>query len=232
MNPSSTSFDIALKEIPHYKSFPAMMPYIGKDYISPIHSKLLILGESFYLPEESTVHLDAVQWYSSNESLLSRCTEIECEDEVKWINCRGLLEDPWNQPGHKMYRELNACLGELNLPSHDRAVSHICYTNTFMRPAIEGASLKKICVPQDFAVSIEVLTKVISILTPDLVIFASKWAWDSIGWIIEERVSGSSFDFVSHPAGHFSGRFWNGPAYPHGRKKFISLLKKWASKIE
>lgn len=68
-----------------------MMPYIGADYISALHSKLLILGESFYLPKESTIHLDPVAWYSSNQGLLA-ITENECEDEVKWINCRELLE--------------------------------------------------------------------------------------------------------------------------------------------
>ena len=129
-----------------------------------------------------------------------------------------------------MYRELNACLGELNLPSHDRPVSHICYTNTFMRPAIEGDSLKNICVPQDFAMSIEVLTKVISILKPDLVIFASKWAWDSVGWRIAEQVSGVTFGFACHPT--TGGRYWNKKVYPHGREKFISLLTDWASKAE
>jgi hypothetical protein len=96
-----------------------------------------------------------------------------------------------------------------------------------MRPAIEGDSLKNICVPQDFAVSIEVLTKVISILRPDLVIFASKWAWDSVGLRVAELVPGLSFDFASHPAGHF---YWNRESYPHGRNKFVFLLKKWASK--
>lgn len=229
MNPSSTSFDQALKEIAHYTSFPAMLPFVGSDYISANHSKLLILGESFYLPRESTLHKDPVQWYSSNQSLLG-ITEDERETEVDWINCRRLLECVWNNGGHRIYREINGCLDEMNLPYSDRPVSNICYTNTFMRPATtEGGSFFKCCVPQDFAMSIEVLAKVISILTPDLVIFASKGAWDSVGKIVAEQVSGTSFDFVSHPA---DPRHWNVESYEHGRKKFISLLKKWAMNVQ
>jgi hypothetical protein len=230
MNTSVTSFDNALKEISHYRSFPALLPFVGADYVSKAHSKLLILGESFYLPNESTIHKDPASWYASNQGSLT-ITKEENENEVDWINCRGLLECPWNHGGHKMYRELNACLGELNLPSHERPVSHIAYTNAFMRPAIaEGGTFKYCCVPQDIAVSIEVLSKVIATLAPDTVIFASKYAWEAVGIKVAEQFSKTTFSFVCHPT--TGGRYWNKKAYLHGREKFISLLKRWAANSE
>ena len=220
-NPSSNSFDTLLKEITHYQFFPAMLPFVGKDYVSANHSKLLIFGESFYFPEESTLHKDPSKWYSTNQDSLT-------EEEVEYINCRGLLECDWGSPGHKMYRELNSCLTELNLPSLDRPVSHVCFTNTFMRPARDsGGSFRHCCAERDVVASIDILTRVISTLSPDLVIFTSKYAWDAVGWRVAGQVSATTFDFVSHPADPFH---WNVKSYEQGREKFRSLLRKWATK--
>jgi hypothetical protein len=199
-----------------------MAPFVGQDYISANHSKLLIFGESFCFPPESTLHKDPIKWYSANQSLLS-------DYEVQWINCRGLLECPWGEDGHKMYHVLNGCLKELDLPSQDRPISHICYTNTFLRPADSGISFRSRCVPQDVVVSIDTLTKVVAVLAPDLVIFASKYAWEVVGQRVAEQVTGTAFDFVSHPTAHF---YWDVESYPHGREKFRSLLNKWATKPE
>ncbi len=220
-NPSSNSFDSSLKEISHYQSFPAMLPFVGEDYVSANHSKLLIIGESFYFPEESTLHKDPSRWYSTNQDSLT-------VEEVEYLNCRGLLECDWSSPGHKMYRELNSCLAELVLPSLNRPVSHICFTNTFLRPARDsGGSFKHCCVDQDVNVSIDSLTKVIAALAPELVIFTSKYAWDVSGWRVAKQVSGTAFDFVSHPTDPYH---WNVDSYEHGRKKFISLLSRWTAK--
>lgn len=221
MNPSSKAFDLSLMDIAHYQSFPAMLPFVGQGYVSENHLKLLIIGESFYLPEYSTLQKNAGEWYSANQDLLT-------EDEVEWISCRGLLECDWKSGGQRMYAEINRCLAEIDLPSIDRPVSNICYTNTFMRPAIEGGeSFKHCCEEQDIDVSIATLTRVIAALTPDLVIVASKYAWDAVGRSIAKQVSGVTFDFVSHP---LDPRHWNVKSYEHGREKFISLLKKWARK--
>lgn len=222
MNPSSNSFDTSLKEISHYQSFPAMLPFVGQDYVSSNHSKLLVLGESFGFPEESTFHKDPVRWYSKNQNSLT-------EEEVEYIHCRNLLECDWGSPGHEMYRELNRCLVEVGLPSQNRPVSHICYANTFLRPADSGAFFKHCCVEQDVAMSIDVLTRVIAVLAPDLVIFASKYSWEVVGRRIAPQVSGTTFDFVCHPTAHF---YWNVESYNDGRIKFVSLLKKWAIKPE
>lgn len=218
MNPSSRAFDHSLNAIPHYKAFPVMLPFVGVDYVSPQHSKLLILGESFYFPEESTCHKDANRWYATNQATLN-------DEELLYINCRGLLECEWGSPGHKMYREINRCLGEFDLRSQDRPVSHICYTNTFLRPAHDsGGSFKHCCVEKDILESITVLTKVIAALAPDIVIFASKFSWDSVGWRVAQEVPNPAFHFVSHPTDSFH---WNVESYEHGKPKFVSLLKKW-----
>ena len=224
-NQSSKFFDSTLMEILHYQSFPAMLPFVGKDYVLANHSKLLIFGESFYFPKQSTLHNEPSKWYSSRQESLE-------SNEVEHINCRGLLECDWGLRGHRIYRELNSCLAELDLPSPDRPISHICFTNTFMRPARHRGTFKGCCVDRDIELSNEVVARVIKALDPDLVIFASKYAWDMVGGNVAKRFSGITFDFVYHPARHY---WWNGRSNPksheHGRKKFLSLLKnKWAVK--
>ena len=223
MNTSSTDFDTALKGISHYQSFPAMLPFVGKDYISPKHSKLLILGESFYFPKDSTWHRDPSRWYSANQKSLN-------EGEVTYFNCRGLLEGPWHpRTGHAMYLEIKRCLDKFVLPSPDRSISHIAYTNTFMRPAnVPGQSFEHYCKEQDITASVDVLTKVITALSPDLVIFASVYAWGAVGRRLAKHFPETKFDFVCHPT--TGGLHWNRKTCPNGREKFVSLLNKWADK--
>ena len=222
MNPTSKAFDLSLMEIAQYQSFPAMLPFVGQGYVSENRPKLLIIGESFYLPDYSTLQKNACEWYSANQDLLTK-------DEVEWIDCRGLLECDWKSGGQRMYAEISRCLGEIDLPSIDRPVSNICYANTFMRPATDGESFKHCCEERDVVVSIATLTRVIAALTPDLVIFASKYAWDVVGWSLAKQIPGITFDFVCHP---IDPRHWNVTSYEHGRKKFITLLNKWAGKAE
>jgi hypothetical protein len=218
MNPSSTNFDSLLKDIPHYKSYPAMMPFVGENYMSHNHAKLLLLGESFYFPEDSVTHLNPVLWYSGNQSSLT-------EGEIEYIHCRDLLECEWKSAGHKMYRELNGCLGELGLEFRDRAVSLVSYTNTFMRPARDsGGSFMHCCSQQDVETSVETLVRIIQVLKPDTVVFTSVYAWNVVGKTLAGRVDSVAMDFVSHPTDPFH---WNVESYPNGRKKFISLLQNW-----
>ena len=219
MNPSSIQFDSALLAVGHFKSFPAMTPFVGVDYINTNHSKLLILGESFYFPEESILHKEPSTWYASSQASLN-------DEEISHFNCRELLECEWKSDGHKMYREINRCLEEVGVTASERAISHICFTNTFMRPARDpGGSFMHCCSRQDIEISIDVLTKIINAVTPEMVIFSSVFSWNTVGKTLEKQIQGTCFDFVSHPTDPFH---WNVESYPNGRKKFISLLEKWS----
>lgn len=214
-NPSSTAFDAELLKIPHFAAIPAMLPYVGRDYVSKSHGKLLLIGESYYFPEESDIHLNAEKWYGITQDDLNG-------DEVIYIHCRGLLECPWNYPGHAMYRELNRCLAVHGLPYEDRAISHVAFANAFYRPAAEaGESIKNCGVPLDHAKSREITEAMIRVLQPDLVIFVSKYSWDSNGRFVAENLPETVFDFTSHPV---DPRHWNVSTYAHGRGKFMKIL--------
>ena len=216
-NPSQKKFDAELEQLAHYRAFPVMLPYVGGEYAAETHRKLLVLGESFYFPDDSTIHLDASHWYGSEQSRLD-------PEEQEYINCRKLLECDWGSPGHKMYRELNGCLASLGLPHPDRPISNIAFTNAFMRPAsVPGGSFRHCCTALDGERSKETIGGVVRILEPDIVIFASKFSWDVLGGWLAGSSACKKIDFVSHPADPF---YWNRKNYSHGRKKFLGLLAK------
>lgn len=218
-NPSSVAFDSNLQKIEHFQSFPSMLPYVGGDYESTDHVKLLLIGESFYFPKESTIHLDAGRWYSESESALALNAA-----EVEFFGCRGLVECPWKADGHEMYREINRCLDTLGLHYSERAISHVAYMNAYFRPASKhGESFKHGCTPLDRTKSWEITEQVLSAIQPDLVVYVSKYAWDNVGRHLATRLKGPEFRFTSHPAGQF---YWNRSGYAHGRPKFIQILQE------
>ena len=218
-NPSSTEFDNDLAAIPHFERFPVMLPYIGPDYIAPDHKKLLLIGESNYLPEDSTIHKDPDTWYEKSESDLTGV-------EFDWINCRGLLEyNHWERDRLRIYRNLNSCLETLPIAYTDRPISAIAYMNAFQRPATNsGESFEHCCQERDKVESLRVIESVISAIKPDLVVFVSKYAWDTIGSQIKDDIKSSVvLDFVCHPSAHY---YWDVENYAHGKQKFLTILKQ------
>jgi hypothetical protein len=209
--------NIQLKKIEHFVKYPSMIPYIGQDYELDLHKKLLLIGESNYLPEESEIHLDDKKWYKSSEDDLT-------DEEIEWINCRGLLECNWDSPGHFIYRELNRSLQEVlpisTVDNKTRAISHCAFMNCFQRPSTTGNSIKNLCTRMDIDESNKTKSSVIEIIKPDIVIFVSKLSWDLVG----KNYKDNRFDFVCHPG--TGGRYWHNNKYPHGKRKFIQILKK------
>ena len=47
----------------HLRRFPCMHPWIGSRYQDKRHKRLLVIGESHYLPPDSTIHHDPDRWY-------------------------------------------------------------------------------------------------------------------------------------------------------------------------
>ncbi len=206
-----------LSEIDHYKSYPAMIPFIGDYYLSQNHKKMLLIGESYYLPNETVLHHSANRWYLSTQKELN-------EEETEWINCDGLLRCKWESAGHFIYREINSSIFSLPFDKKQRAIDEIAFTNYFQRPAEkEGESFKGFCVQEDIERSKKIVNKVIEDLDPELIIFVSKYAWDIGGKEIKLKYKDKIVDFVCHPG--TGGRYWHNKNYIHGKNKFLKLLK-------
>lgn len=179
---------------------------------------MLLVGESFYFPHGSTIHLDADAWYGGRQENLSAT-------ETGYMNCRELLESEWKASGNMMYRELNRGLSALNLEYNDRPISHVAFTNAFARPAAKrGESFKHCCTSIDWEKSVEITDQVIKILKPELVVYTSKFSADKVSWKVAELNPTVDFRFTAHPAS--GGRYWTKDGYPHGRPKFSKILNE------
>ena len=53
--------------------------WIGSRYRDARHKRLLVIGESHYLPPDSTIHRDPGRWYRSRQEELSG-------EEVRWAS--------------------------------------------------------------------------------------------------------------------------------------------------
>ena len=138
----------------HLRRFPCMRPWIGSRYRDARHKRLLVIGESHYLPNESTIHHDPDRWYRSGQDDLS-------EEEVRWASTIGNITGRWYR-AHRIYRsiqdEVARILQESGVTPDDFPLNHIAYCNYFLRPApVAGGSMEGNVRQQDLDVAEEVL---------------------------------------------------------------------------
>jgi hypothetical protein len=214
-----------LSEIEFYTRFPTMIPFVGDYYISAQHKKMLLVGESFYFPEKSEIHKNAEIWYHSYQSDL---TIIDGEKESEYVNCEGLLNGEWKSPGHKIYRNLNAAIGKVVPCCKQRPINEIAFTNFFLRPAIENGKSFQLDereggIDLDLIYSKNVLKDVIDILTPDLIVFVSIYAFKVGSNKLQKLFPDLDIEFVCHPADPFH---WQNKNYEHNEDKFLRILKE------
>lgn len=213
---STHTFDLELDKISHYTNFPAMKPFIGSNYGANNSKKIMLIGESNYLPPSSTINESADHWYKSKQADLTY-------DEVQWIHCRNLLMCDWKSAGHMLYRELELRLSESLDCSTTKAMNNIVFMNGFQRPAPQtGNSIRNFCREIDFKMGAETIDEVIKITNPDLVIFVSKLAWDSLKHRLSTNSKQRTIDFTCHPG--TGGRYWHKKSYLHGVEKFRKLI--------
>ncbi len=220
MQTHSQQFDTQLNQLNHFINFPAMRPYIGHNYGLNNNTKILLIAESNYLPEDSVIHKNAEVWYNSSQLDLNT-------KEINWIHCRQLCENDWKDNGLMLYREL-----EQNLQMHfkssvnkERAMTNIAFMNAFQRPSPKmGESIKHYLKESDYKISSDVISQVISIIDPDLVVFVSKLAWDRLKSRLKIENSKLKIDFTCHPAS--GGRYWHNKQYRNGKEKFNTILNQ------
>jgi len=230
METYTEKFDQDLDKIEHFQRFPAMKPYIGHNYGKDGQLKILLIGESYYLPKDSTINKDfdnPDKWYNSKQSDLYK-KEEDC------INCRQLLDRGWKDPGHKghkIYRALDEALfdsGLFNTSKHEKTTPNVAYMNGFQRPSPEtGSSIKPYFTDKDIEISVNVIKQVVSIIKPNLVIFVSKLSWDKLGRKLKDDKDimdnkDMKIAHTYHPRARGRSNWRNSPG---GKKKFISIIQ-------
>ncbi len=204
----------------HLRRFPCMQPWIGSRYRDDRHKRLLVIGESHYLPPDSTIHHDPDRWYRSTQDDLS-------EEEVRWASTIGNITGRWYR-AHTIYRaiqtEIARTLTDAGVTPDAFPLNHIAYCNYFLRPApTAGGSMQGNVQPKDLETAEEVLTWFIQHHCPDLAIVTSRFAARSAESVLRKYGIRS----VSTP--HPGTRWWNTAARSYGnvrgRDLFSDFLK-------
>ncbi|MHD0644876.1 hypothetical protein ACYPKM_04565 [Pseudomonas aeruginosa] len=222
-----TYFDADLSQIEHLAKYRNLMPWVGPGY-RDAGLKLLLLGESHYLPDGVTYHHDAASWYAG--------IQVTDPDHIKWMNTRGIIANgiskKWKGKSKTIYRNLTAALLDAGFPSDHPAFSQLAYMNFFQRPAEDtGDSIKVKEI--DRQVSSSTVADVVKCLRPDLVVFCSKLAWrvaSDIGLALKLQEIGITVGDTPHPASAWWNRASKKRGGRTGRQNFIELLQQCGSR--
>lgn len=163
---SSSLFDSAFRTIPFYKNHEFMMPFVGDNYESARHKKLLLVGESCYMPNSFNYNVNL--WYDKY-----LCLGEKLKEYLKYCDLRGARSDRNN----KYRQKIDSAIREVIPNTSDNALEEIASYNYFLRPADNKRKSFK-CTEMDCKESVHIFCKLIEILIPNHVIFTSKLAFD------------------------------------------------------
>ena len=181
-----------------------MLPFVGNNYESTKHKKLLLVGESHYMPENSTVHHNVDLWYKGTLKLT--------HDEMRFCDTRGAREYRSGRFG----KNIDGAIREVYHDAEENAFNEIASCNYFLRPSDNKKNFKKLCTERDCEESVKVFHKILDYLKPELLVFTSKFAFDHAEWIDFPQYFGCGlwdyaaehnmdYFFTEHP----SSSWWN-----------------------
>jgi hypothetical protein len=198
--------------------YPMMAPFVGSKFTSATEPSFLLVGESHYLPEDSTQHLNVDNWYSGTHETL---TDIE----RSWIDTSGIVggsrRNGFKNKAHSIWKNSISVLNGAgpNYEDFTRACDHIAFCNFFLRPAKHGLSLE--VAQQDRLSANERLRAFLADHKPNAMVFLSALArshWEGEGCIIPT---------ITTP--HPSSQWWNRRAKKYGGKTGKEALSEFVS---
>ncbi|MFQ6370601.1 hypothetical protein [Shewanella sp. YIC-542] len=203
----------ALAEVTHFMKYPRLMPWIGAKYLK---HRILVIGESHYLPKGATYQHEAAAWYNGCETALRKHLAAACPDEngINWIDTSGILRrrstdmatgerKKFSAKGHAIYRNLFSTFNTASmfkLDDYRDTIDFIAYFNYFQRPAeFPGKSI--ILHEKDKEIAAKTLNKILVILQPKMIAVVSKKA----GKLVRPLIMDYSHIVTAHP----SSSWWN-----------------------
>lgn len=206
-----------------FKRFQELKPFEGDNYSNKNHSKLLLICESNYFPDElesKSVFKDAKKWYLGEDCpLIPEEMKKNVNNDGKIVYLKGLFSTIQKLLNTDQYND-------------------VAFYNYFLRPASKkiqnGGKIdwgfKKDYTDLDGEVAFVAFCGVLESLQPDIVIFASTLAWNKME--VFKNKHKKNFDkIVIEKVSHPSSPWWNKSGGVHGRKKFENLLiDNWVKK--
>ena len=200
--------------------YPEMSPYVGNQYnLAQEHNcALLVIGESHYLPDDSTVHKDCATWYISDHTKLN-------QEERGWINTSDIIckQRPKNFPNqaHWIWRFGYQKINEWGPKFDDYRMlfPYMVFFNFYLRPANQGNTFKELCTPQDNFVANANFQYMVEQYQPNGIVFLSRLAFESCG----------AKNMLSIPvagAPHPTCRWWNRKCSKYGGRFGRDLVQE------
>jgi hypothetical protein len=205
-----------------YERYPEMFPYIGKHFHQAGTTSLLLVGESHYIAKDSAQRRNPESWYSGNSATLS-------SSDREWINTRAILEDSrangFSNKAHSIWSNAFRLINEYGPRYSDyRCVANdVALYNFFLRPAVNGDSIKHELCRQDSEIANEAFVHHFDSLKPDAVIFLSMLAHQHCNHPI-------SIPTVATP--HPGCKHWNGIRAKYGMKRGKDLLIEFIKTLD
>jgi hypothetical protein len=233
-NLHTTEFDEQLKiPLPHLVNYPMMLPFIGSEWKNS-KSKILLLGESHYLPG---YELDKItgcnyreDWYSNNGDSMENWLwpYLNTRDVVKKADERKKGDSTATL---SIYYNPKAAI-KAHYPEYENEkfiFPFLSFYNYFQRPAfVEGQSIKNN--KHDDEIAYHTLKVVTKLIQPEKIIFCSKKAWSAFSSQVTKTDKQSVFsnmviDYTCHPG----TVYWNKTVKLYGNRtghqKFKDILK-------
>ena len=207
------------------------LPFIGEKYKE---TRLLLIGESHYIPKESVKYVTGIDFYKATFDELVEGDRDE-EKYKGWINTRRVFESRvYDKCDFKKFFSniateiARAVKGtdELSLEQKIQAMHLYAFINYFKRPSYEEGKTIRELTDEDYRYAYDISSYIINALKPELIIFISQKAYNAFCELDEKNSIRSKYriESVSHP----SCCWWNRERKDGecGKIDFYNLVKE------
>ena len=218
-------YDEELLKIGFLSRHPECLPFIGEKYSD---SRLLLIGESHYVPERDIDLVNREDFYDC------RFEDLDPGDYKTWIDTRAVFEyrvydrgdfkNFFSNPATEIARAVNHT-DNLSKDQRVDAMHQYAFFNYFKRPSYdEGKTIAGLS-ETDYRYAYEVSCDIIKVLEPRMIVFLSRKAYDAFYEADRDNGFGSHYNIrsVSHP----SSAWWNRKRNDGGcsREEFYEYVK-------
>lgn len=231
--------DIVLNGI--FERFPELIPYVGENYYSDNHKRLIFIGESNYFPASFDPLLEKIKRYGDKTLLPLSPQELQSlrdfievfPDEQKWYKeytgkpiPESIKSFVGNAIDYKTFNNVFRLIkGILKDETEKSGLEQVAFYNYFLRPAVDNGKTKGFK-PQalDREVAGAALCGIIECLQPQVIVFLSKKAFEAFDKYLRDK--NLNYDDIKilwayHPA---SRRHWWRGLY--GKTYLENILKE------
>lgn len=202
-------FDIELLKNEYIKRHYECLPFIGEEYED---SRLLLIGESHYVPKNAVPYVDIDDFYELSYD------DLEEGEYKSWINTRKVFErrvyDKCEFKGFfsNPATEIAKIINHTENPSKDQKISAMhqyAFFNYFKRPSFKAGKTIDNLTEKDNKFAYNISKDIIEVLKPELIIFISKKAYYAFCDSDQNNENELKLRYTIKKVSHPSSSWWN-----------------------